>query len=67
MTLTRRQREVVALIAEGLTYRQIGARLGIQDRTVRMHVEYIARTLSGRGPPLYRVIAHIAELLDRVA
>jgi DNA-binding CsgD family transcriptional regulator len=36
--LTERQREVVALVARGLTNEQVGRRLGITTRTVRKHV-----------------------------
>ena len=36
--LTRREREVAGLIAQGLTNRQIGARLFIAERTVDTHV-----------------------------
>jgi DNA-binding CsgD family transcriptional regulator len=36
--LTRRQRQVAALVELGLTNRQIGARLGLTERTVRKHV-----------------------------
>jgi predicted ATPase/DNA-binding CsgD family transcriptional regulator len=38
LPLTRREREVAGLIAEGLTNRQIGARLFIAERTVDTHV-----------------------------
>lgn len=61
--LTRRQREIVALIAEGMTYSQIAVRLGIKRRTVRMHVELIARELPGSEWPLYRVIRHLGRLM----
>lgn len=37
-TLTPRERRVLELIAEGLTNRQIGARLDIGEKTVRNHV-----------------------------
>lgn len=43
--LTPRQREVVALVADGLTNRQIGRRLAISERTARKHLEDAARTL----------------------
>jgi DNA-binding CsgD family transcriptional regulator len=36
-TLTRRQREVLQLAAEGKTYAEIGARLNISPRTVENH------------------------------
>ena len=35
--LTKRQREVLELVAEGLTNREVGERLGISQRTVEIH------------------------------
>jgi non-specific serine/threonine protein kinase len=43
--LTPREREVKALIAQGLTNRQIASRLVITDRTVAAHVEHILNKL----------------------
>ena len=43
--LTRRELEVAALIAEGLTNRQISARLFITERTAETHVEHILNKL----------------------
>ena len=40
-TLTRREREVLDWLAEGLTNRAIAARLGISDHTVKFHVASI--------------------------
>lgn len=37
-TLTRRERQVLDLVAEGLTSRQIAVRLGVSERTVETHV-----------------------------
>lgn len=39
--LTDRERDVVALVAEGLTNKEIGRRLGISPATVKVHVERI--------------------------
>jgi DNA-binding NarL/FixJ family response regulator len=43
--LTRRQREVAALVARGLTNRQIAAELSISEHTVATHVGKIMRKL----------------------
>ena len=43
--LTRREREIIALIAQGLTNRQIAARLQIGARTVETHRERVMRKL----------------------
>jgi DNA-binding NarL/FixJ family response regulator len=47
--LTPREREILGLLAEGLTLRQIGRRLGISARTVETHVAKIYRKLSVRS------------------
>jgi DNA-binding NarL/FixJ family response regulator len=36
--LTRRQLEVLRLVADGLTYREVGERLFLSERTVRFHM-----------------------------
>src|SRR5580700_7283099 len=46
--LTRRQREVAALLAEGLTNREIAGRLVLSERTVEGHVEQIRLKLGVR-------------------
>jgi len=43
--LTRRERQVAELIGEGLSNRQIAARLGTSQRTAESHVENILRKL----------------------
>lgn len=44
--LTRREREVAALVTEGLTNREIAERLVIGERTVESHIERIMDKLS---------------------
>jgi two-component system NarL family response regulator len=39
--LTERQREVLELVADGLTYREVGERLSLSERTVRFHMNEI--------------------------
>lgn len=48
-TLTTRQREVAALVAEGLTNREIGERLGIEERSAEGHLERIRLRLGFRS------------------
>lgn len=43
--VTRREREVLRCVAEGLTNRQIAARLGVSDHTIHRHVTNILRKL----------------------
>jgi ATP/maltotriose-dependent transcriptional regulator MalT len=44
--LSRREREVVALLAEGLSNRQIAERLVIAEKTAALHVEHILAKLN---------------------
>lgn len=44
-TISRREREVAALVAEGLTNKEIGARLFISERTVDGHLEHVREKL----------------------
>jgi DNA-binding CsgD family transcriptional regulator len=51
-TLTRRERDVVSLLASGCSYSQIGDRLGISVHTVTSHIRSAYRKLdvhSGAG------------------
>ncbi|TQC49632.1 LuxR family transcriptional regulator [Rhodococcus sp. WS4] len=43
--LTKRERQVAALIAEGMTNRAIAAKLVISERTAQGHVEHILTKL----------------------
>lgn len=47
--LTPREAEVLALVAQGLTNRQIGARLFISEKTASVHVSNILAKLSASG------------------
>ena len=47
--LTRREREVADLVAQGLTNREIAARLFISERTAESHVEQIRGKLGFRS------------------
>ena len=44
-SLTPREREVITLVAEGRTNREIGRRLGVAERTARTHVSNILAKL----------------------
>jgi pimeloyl-ACP methyl ester carboxylesterase/DNA-binding CsgD family transcriptional regulator len=48
-TVTVRQREVAALVTEGLTNREIATRLGISERSAESHVERIRDRLGFRS------------------
>jgi pimeloyl-ACP methyl ester carboxylesterase/DNA-binding CsgD family transcriptional regulator len=49
VSLTPRQLQVAALVAEGLTNRQIASRLGIEERSAEGHVERIRQRLGVRS------------------
>ena len=44
-TLNERERRILDLIGEGLTNRQIGARLHLAEKTVKNHVTVLLRKL----------------------
>jgi two-component system nitrate/nitrite response regulator NarL len=46
VTLTKREREVLELVAEGLGQREIGRRLAIGTETVRAHLQKVRKRLS---------------------
>jgi len=58
--LTERQTEVLRLVAQGLTYREVGERLALSERTVRFHMtEIISRLhLQNRN----QVLAYASQL-----
>ena len=49
--LSPREIEVVQLIADGLTGREAGERLGISESTIETHVEHIRDKLGARSRP----------------
>ena len=62
--LTEREREVLSLVAEGLSNKAIGARLFITDRTVEAHVKqiFLKLGLSANPESHRRVLAVVAYL-----
>ncbi|MCP3799075.1 response regulator transcription factor [Allokutzneria sp. A3M-2-11 16] len=46
--LSRREQEVLGLIAEGMTAKRIGNRLGVSEETVKTHIRRILRKLEAR-------------------
>lgn len=61
--LTARQREVLALVAGGLTDKEIGRRLQLSPRTVEMHVARAIAALGARNRSDAVSRAHHARLL----
>lgn len=61
--LTARQRQIVELLSQGLTYGQIATKLGVRTITVRVHIKTIAVRLPGPDTPRERVLKHLPALL----
>ncbi len=59
-TLTRRQRQVLELVADGLTNREIAERLVLSEKTVKNHVTGLLATLGLPGR------THAATLVARI-
>ncbi len=49
MKLTPREREVIALVAEGFVDKEIASRLSISSRTVQTHLNTVIYKLSARN------------------
>ena len=56
--LTQREAEVLALVAEGRTNRQIGQALFITEKTASLHVSHILAKLGVAGRGQAAAIAH---------
>jgi len=56
--LTRREAEVLALLAEGRTNRQIGQALFITEKTASLHVSHILAKLGVAGRGEAAAVAH---------
>ena len=64
IALTDREREVLVLVAEGLSNDEIASRLVISPATARTHVSRIITKLSARDRAQLVVIAYQSGLLD---
>jgi FixJ family two-component response regulator len=58
-SLTRREREVFASVVEGLMNKQIAAKLGIAEKTVKIHRARIMRKMEVRS------VAQLARIAER--
>jgi DNA-binding CsgD family transcriptional regulator len=64
--LTRREREVLALVAEGLTNREIGKRLFISEKTASVHLSNVMTKLNAASRTEAVTVAYRRGLLDVV-
>lgn len=64
--LTPAQFRIVAVMyrEDLLDYAAIGVAVGVSWRTVKMHIEQIARLLPGDGNPLLRVALYAERLIE---
>ena len=49
--LSRREREVMALVVIGLLNKQVGSELGICENTVKVHRRQVMRKMNARSLP----------------
>jgi DNA-binding NarL/FixJ family response regulator len=61
-TLTRRQREILALLGCGVTNRKLAATLGITERTVKAHVAVLLDKFKVDNRTELALVAHEARL-----
>jgi len=65
-SLTPRQRQVLALVAAGLTHQQIAEQIGISPRTVKLHRAAMMQRLTCKNVPdlvrFYESCKHVLEL-----
>jgi len=62
--LTPREAQVIALVAQGLTNRQVGERLYISEKTASVHVSNVLAKLGAAKRAEAVAIAHRRGLLD---
>ncbi len=63
VTISKREREVLRLLSEGLKNKDIAKRLSISPSTVRTHIDHLAEKLSATGRTQIAIKAHRAGLL----
>ena len=64
-TLTNRQSDILALLANGASNKEIARRLELSEATVKLHVHRILRVLGGKNRTEAAHLARTLGLLDR--
>jgi DNA-binding CsgD family transcriptional regulator len=64
-TLTPREREVIALVADGLTTRQIARRLTLSEHTVGMFIRRLMHVLNAHSRAHAVALAYRRGILQR--
>lgn len=64
-TLTRRERDIALLLAQGLGRRQIGVALGITVRAVARHERALKAKRPGAKPSDYSLISRASQAIGR--
>lgn len=65
--LTQREREIVALVLQGLTYQEIANQLHIKRPTVDSVVQRVARKLAPTGRAQWLIFKHGPAMLSVAA
>ena len=63
-TLTRRQREVLGLVCEGSSNKEIAHLLGLSDNTIKIHVTAILKSLNVRNRTQAVLLANRASFFE---
>jgi two-component system nitrate/nitrite response regulator NarL len=58
LLLTERERQVILVLSEGITNKEIGRRLGLTEGTVKVHLHRIYRKLGIANRTALAVLAH---------
>ena len=64
MEPTRRQTQVLSLLAEGMTAREVGEELGLATDTARTHIQNLLRRIEARNRPHAVALGFRAGWLD---
>jgi DNA-binding NarL/FixJ family response regulator len=61
--LTRREHQIIQVLAEGITNKEIGRRLGLTEGTVKVHLHRIYRKLGIANRTVLAVLAPTIALI----